>query len=83
MLNPEEPSVKSYKKKLGDIDFPMILRLCLQLEDLDGNDTRLMSIGYENIRKYFKGNSYYNDSVIGWAGHTEKGSTVGSVEGTW
>ena len=81
MLNPEQPSVKTYKKDLKDIDFPMTLRLCLQLEKLDGSDKNMKPLGYKNIREYFMGKSRYNGSSIGWAGHMKNGSTLGSIEG--
>ena len=81
MLYPEEPSVKTYKKDLKDIDFPMTLRLCLQLETIDGNDKNIKPFGYRNIREYFRGKSVYNDSIMGWAGHLENHSSLGSVEG--
>ena len=34
-----------------------------------------------DLFEFFNGNSRFNDSVVGWAGHTENGSSIGSVEG--
>ena len=81
MIYPAEPSVRTYKENLNDIEFPMTLRLCLELKE-GRNDSILKDLGYANIRDYFKGISMYNESIIGWAGHSKDGSsTLASVEG--
>ena len=80
MIYHAEPSLRTYKENLQDIGFPMTLRLCLEFKE-EGNNTILKNLGYANIRDYFKGISMYNQSVIGWAGHTKDGNIIGSVKG--
>ena len=31
--------------------------------------------------EFFNGHSQFKESVVGWAGHTENGSSIRSVEG--
>ena len=38
-------------------------------------------MGYESDVAFFKGKSMYNESLYGWSGHTENGSTISNVEG--
>ena len=45
------------------------------------NAEELPASGYENIWRYFSGQSMYNGSIYGWAGHTEDGKVVSTVEG--
>ena len=80
MIYPEEPNVRTYQKNIQDIEFPMTFRICMEFRE-DGIDSILRNLGYENIRGYFIGISFYNKSIIGWAGHAEDGNTIGSVEG--
>ena len=81
MLNPKEPSFKTYKKMLQEIDFPISLRLCLEFPEIGGIDKSLEPFGYRNTRDYFIGKSIYNESIIGWSGHFKNGSANQSVKG--
>ena len=38
-------------------------------------------IGYEEIWKFYAGQSLFNKSLVGWNGHTVDGGTIGSIEG--
>ena len=42
--------------------------------------TALREAGYLSVDNYFSGNSRFDSSVIGWAGHTQDGKVVGKVE---
>ena len=52
---------------LEDIDFPLVIKICV----VPGfNQTALYEVGYYDAGGYFLGQSRFNESVIGWAGHT-------------
>ena len=36
--------------------------------------------GYRDVKRFHYGQSRYNKSLVVWNGHTENGSTIGSVE---
>ena len=77
-LNPELPINKEYENNLGDIEFPLIFKLCFHQH----NETRILqSLGYERIYMFYMGKSKYNSSLFGWSGHVRNGSTLGSTEG--
>ena len=80
-IDPDEPSIRIYKK--NNIQFPFILKICLE-EPLFGKK-RILPLGYKNIRQYFKGNKVHNNGKVkvkGWAGHdTSENKTIGTVEG--
>ena len=64
---------------LEDIEFPLVIKICT----VPGfNQTALHEAGYEDTWKFFLGQSRFNESVFGWAGHTEDSATFGSVEET-
>ena len=66
---------------MTEIKFPLIFQICLS-ENENTND-RYQKFGYEYVWDYFKGESMYNKSFVGWAGHTKNGSTFGSVDGNF
>ena len=58
-------------------DFPFLTKICIR----PGFDIlALREAGYNSVDGYFSGNSRFNRSVIGWAGHTQDGKVVGKVE---
>lgn len=64
---------------LEDIEFPLVIKICI----VPGfNQTALHEAGYEDTWKFFLGQSRFNESVFGWAGHTEDSATFGSVKET-
>ena len=78
-LNPDTPEVKYYKKDLKDIDFPIAFQICI--EDKNKSRMRYRELGYSDLYNFFNGQSKFNKSIVGWAGHTENGSSIGTVEG--
>ena len=61
---------------LEDIDFPLVIKICV----VPGfSQTALYEVGYNDAGGYFLGQSRFNESVIGWAGHTEDSGTKGTV----
>ena len=63
---------------LVDVEFPVLFKLCVKPAF---NQTELEAAGYENSWGYFKGESMFNSSIIGWAGHTRDGQIVSDVSG--
>ena len=79
ILNPKLPKIKNYKKLLKDIQFPISFEVCLN--EVNVSISKYHEYGYENSFNFFKGISKYNTSLIGWAGHSNNYSILGSVKG--
>ena len=71
-LNPENPSVKTYRKNLEDIEFPLIFKICYDFSD----DEIFQQYGYHNARNFMFGRSMFNGSIYGWNGHTANGTIM-------
>ena len=78
ILYPELPTIHVYDKDLRNIRFPISFRVCAEEAKPSRNYEKY---GYNNQMEYFRGRSRYNKTLIGWAGHTENGSNIGTVEG--
>ena len=78
LLNPYETYTNIEQRKLQEISFPIIFKICIK-PGLD--EAELKKSGYDGITNYFRGRSKYNSSLIGWAGHTKDGGIQGSVTG--
>ena len=76
--NPSLTNTVVEKKKLEDFDFPLLFKICPML----GFDiSALNEVGYESTVGYFKGESIFNKSMIGWGGHkNETFEALASVE---
>ena len=66
-------------KNLSKMEFPVVFKLCFRNVSSE-NERRFRSVGYEDLRGYFEGQSAFNNSLIGWAGHTKDGDVVGTPE---
>ena len=64
-------------REIQGYDFPLIFEICIQPAF---NKTALEETGYGHEYRYFQGKSMFNNSVFGWAGHTNDSSTYGTVE---
>ena len=80
MIYPSVPSVKIYKRSYNEIEFPISIKICAT-EDRESDIMRHNISGYERNFMFFLGQSMFNESLIGWSGHTENGSFLGSAEG--
>ena len=76
-LDRTQTNIHKHEEDLLGKKFPIILKLCF---NPGFNDTAINEAGYKDIFGYFAGQSKYNKSVYGWAGHTEDGGVVDSVE---
>ena len=81
IVNPEIPEIKTFKTDLG-ISFPLSFSVCVETREIVmDNGNRVYEQGYEDELNFFYGKSRFNSSIIGWAGHTENGSTLSTVKG--
>ena len=68
-------------KNIRDVDMPLSFLVCLTIKHPERLDKSFLKVGYKNVHRIFTGRSMYNDSIIGWFGHMENGSTYNSLEG--
>ena len=78
--NPRLPNMIKYKKNIEDIKFPISFILCLNPKN-NGME-KMKTFGYLDEWSFFSGKSMFNDSIIGWAGHSKNGPIYESAEGT-
>ena len=78
-IYPSETVSHLEEKTLDSIEFPVLFKICIKPAF---NISELHKSGYKSIWSYFVGESRYNNSIFGWAGHTENGSIIGTVEGS-
>ena len=75
-VNPTITRTWEEEVDLEDIDFPVTINICV----IPGfNQTALHEVGYEDTWRYFLGQSKFDHSVYGWAGHSEDSGTIGTV----
>ena len=79
-LYPSETVSHRVEKKLDEIQFPVLFKICIKPAF---NLKELQNAGYYSIWDYFTGQSRYDKSVYGWAGHTTDGKVYGSVQGLY
>ena len=79
LKHPDYPGVRTRIEDLKNIDFPVSFKMCLT-EHVNATE-RYKRIGYLDEFSFFWGRSRFNNSLIGWRGHTEEGLTYGSMEG--
>ena len=80
IINPEVPETIIYKKNIKEIKFPIIFRICLfEIED---QSLKYQNVGYSDVSGFFRGESMYNESWVGWMGHTINKTVIGTVDGT-
>ena len=53
----------------------------MELELDNVNVERYKQFGYSSSYGFYRGQSLYNQSLVGWNGHTEDGETLGTIEG--
>ena len=54
---------------------------CLRNTDTELEEKMYKEAGYDTVFRFYTGTSMFNDSVVGWLGHMENGSTYSSLEG--
>ena len=68
-LCPNETLTRFEERKLDSVNFPVNFRICIfpSLEE-----EAINSLGYQNVWKYFLGESIHNESILGWVGHQKE-----------
>ena len=79
-INPSLKTTDITEKQLEDLKFPIIFKICMKP---GFNTTALKEEGYAGISKYFRGQSSYNSSVYGWAGHTNTSEIRTTVDAVY
>ena len=77
--NPVLPDIMKYKKNIEDIDFPISFIICINSKNK--GIEKMNKNGYLDEWYFFSGESRINDSIIGWAGHSENGPIYETAEG--
>jgi hypothetical protein len=73
-INPEQTNTNVHKKELAE--FPLILKIC---PNPGFNEIAVREAGYQDSFHYFEGQSKFNHSVYGGAGHTSESGVQGNV----
>ena len=83
LIEPEFPLIQVYKKRLQDIEFPLIFHICLNepKTKTKENGNWYKPFGYNSDFEWFIGQSMYDNANYGWGGHTKNGSTIGKTKG--
>ena len=62
------------------------LSIITPLEDsltITYSEVRYQNLGYQNHDDFYAGISKFNNSVVGWHGHTMEGGTIAETEGSF
>ena len=76
-INRCNPDIKVYEQELKDIEFPVAIILCV--DKIENSSQEYKDVGYADLETFFTGFGKFN-SNMGWGGHLENGSTLGTVE---
>ena len=80
--NPANPKIIIENKNIIDVNMPLSFIFCLRNKSYKSEAEKYQKAGYKNPTRFFSGTSIYNESMVGWHGHMENGSTYNSLEGT-
>ena len=75
---PTQTTTAISTENLQDSAFPIIFQICVHP---GFNRTAVTEEGYDRMDTYFRGQSRYNKSVYGWAGHSNETFQKKTVEG--
>lgn len=81
-INPTHPEIEVYDRELKDVQFPILFKICGR--ELHNSSRRYRTLGYANDIEFYAGISKFskNETIVGWNGHTENGTTIGPLAGT-
>ena len=77
--SPAIPEIILHNRNIMDVNMPLSFIFCLR-DTLEFENEKLKKAGYKSISRFFSGTSMFNESVVGWLGHIENGSTYDSLE---
>ena len=76
LIQPTQTVVNTVRMNLTKIRFPLVFKICIKP---GFNGSEIVNAGYKSRYWYFRGQSMYNSSIYGWAGHTTGGGVVSNV----
>ena len=79
IVNPKLPEISVSTRDLQDIEFPLSFLICINQHNFDAAKYR--EVGYNNVYRFYIGESMHNESIIGWRGHRKNGFEYDTVEG--
>ena len=77
-IKPQTTNSETEEVNLGNIEFPLRFKICV---DPSFNGSAVEELGYDGIWSYFSGLSRFNESIYGWAGHTNRSGVKDTVAG--
>ena len=77
-MKPSQTETRLKEMRIEEVEFPVVFKLCF-MDKMDVNKVR--DAGYKSMWRYFLGQSRFNDSIYGWAGHDEDGNMGKGIEG--
>ena len=75
-LNAAIPQIILRNKKIMDVNMPLSFIFCLSNTNSEFEDKKYQIAGYDSIYRFFSGTSMFNESIVGWHGHMENGSSL-------
>ena len=80
-IYPDHPEIKVYEKELKKVSFPISFKICGK--EKKDSSRRFRNLGYDDERNFYGGFSMFsrNNTIVGWKGHLENGSTIGPLKG--
>ena len=83
MIYPLHPEIRVYEKALKEVSFPILFKICGK--EIKNASRRFNNFGYATEYNFYGGISKFskNTTIVGWNGHTENGSTIGSLTGKY
>ena len=79
-IKPQTTNSETEEIKLENIEFPLLFKICT---NPSFNDSAVEELGYDGIWNYFSGMSRFNNSIYGWAGHTNNSGVRDTVSGVF
>ena len=80
-LYPRIPEIIIQNKNIMDVNMPLSFIFCLKNTNTELEEKKYREAGYDTVFRFYSGTSMFNESVVGWLGHMENGSTYNSLEG--
>ena len=77
-IKPETTNSETEEINLENMEFPLQFKICV---DPSFNGSAVEDLGYDGIWNYFAGLSRFNESIYGWAGHTNSSGVKDTVAG--
>ena len=81
LMFPTNANIRIEQKDLKEIEFPLAFKICVDQDINKDSIESYRKFGYSSWRGFFRGESRFNESILGWNGHTRNNSILGTVKG--